>query len=148
LPIRTATLADAPALIALEQSAPTAAHWSPEHYHAALSPTQSERLALITEEGTQTLGFLIAREIGNEWEIENVVVSAPIRRKGLASQLLEEFLHRARLRSAKTVFLEVRESNLPARRLYEKHGFAECGCRERYYRGPQEDAIVYRTTLS
>jgi len=45
------------------------------------------------------------------------------------------------------VFLEVRASNLAARKLYERVGFIEAGSRPRYYRDPAEDAVVYRKTL-
>jgi ribosomal-protein-alanine N-acetyltransferase len=57
--------------------------------------------------------------------------------------LLEKFLDFARGRSAEKVFLEVRESNLAARRLYEKLAFMETGRRKLYYQEPEEDAIVY-----
>jgi len=42
------------------------------------------------------------------------------------------------------VYLEVRESNAPARALYAAHGFKEVGRRKQYYRRPVEDAIVLR----
>jgi ribosomal-protein-alanine N-acetyltransferase len=58
--------------------------------------------------------------------------------------LLGEFLRLARERGADTVFLEVRESNLAARRLYEKATFVEKGRRQLYYQEPEEDAIVYQ----
>jgi ribosomal-protein-alanine N-acetyltransferase len=46
------------------------------------------------------------------------------------------------------VFLEVRESNLPAQRLYEAIGFREVGRRRRYYQRPVEDAVVLRAAIS
>lgn len=145
LPIRPATPADLAAILALEQSASTAAHWSVEQYRAALSAADS-RVALILEEDSQVLGFLIARAIGNEWELENIVVAATVQRRGLATQLIDELLNLASARHAATIFLEVRDSNLPARRLYEKRGFLECARRSHYYSDPQEDAVVYRLT--
>jgi ribosomal-protein-alanine N-acetyltransferase len=62
--------------------------------------------------------------------------------------LLQEFLALARSRGTEKVFLEVRESNLAARRLYEKSAFSESGRRRFYYREPQEDAIVYQLVLA
>jgi len=47
-------------------------------------------------------------------------------------------------RGARQIYLEVRESNAPARRLYAAHGFREVGRRKEYYRRPVEDAIVLR----
>ena len=52
-------------------------------------------------------------------------------------------LDQAKSACASKIFLEVRESNQPARRLYEKHGFREIGRRRRYYQNPLEDAILY-----
>jgi len=47
-------------------------------------------------------------------------------------------------RGVQQVFLEVRESNAPARALYTAQGFKEVGRRKQYYRRPVEDAIVLR----
>jgi len=146
LPTRLATPADLAAILALAQSAPTAAHWSTDQHRAALS--DPSRLTLIIEENSQAVGFLIARAIDAEWELENIVVAPHAQRRGLGTQLLNEFLNFARARDAQSIFLEVRESNLPARCLYETHGFARSGRRKNYYYSPAEDAIVYRLILS
>jgi [ribosomal protein S18]-alanine N-acetyltransferase len=52
-------------------------------------------------------------------------------------------IQRAENEAASAILLEVRESNLPARRLYEKHGFRGVGRRQVYYMDPTEDAILY-----
>ncbi|HYS83865.1 MAG TPA: GNAT family N-acetyltransferase, partial [Bradyrhizobium sp.] len=54
-------------------------------------------------------------------------------------------------RGVRKVFLEVEENNQPARRLYERGGFAVAGRRERYYReanGKQLNALLMRRDLS
>lgn len=94
------------------------------------------------------VGFLAGHAIDQEWEIENVVVSSPARRRGLATQLVQEFLRLARSAGGKNVFLEVRESNLAARKLYEKLQFVETGRRRVYYREPEEDAVLYLRALT
>jgi ribosomal-protein-alanine N-acetyltransferase len=48
-------------------------------------------------------------------------------------------------RGAREATLEVRLSNLPARRLYEKYGFRPVGLRPRYYSDDQEDALIMTT---
>jgi len=148
LTIRTATAADIPILMALEASAVTAAHWSEEQYQAIFSQMGPHRLVLVAEEALQVQGSIIAREVHREWEIENIVVADSVRRRGLGTRLLDEFLNIARVQGAKGISLEVRESNLPARRLYQKQGFFESGRRQSYYRHPEEDAIAYRMQLS
>jgi [ribosomal protein S18]-alanine N-acetyltransferase len=140
--IRLATPADVPTMMTLERRAATAAHWSAEQYEAVFSG--ESRVALVLEEEAGVLGFVAGRAVGEEWEIENIAVAGPARRRGLGSRLLGEFLDLARDRGAEAVFLEVRESNLAARRLYDKWAFLETGRRKDYYREPEEDAIVYR----
>jgi [ribosomal protein S18]-alanine N-acetyltransferase len=56
-------------------------------------------------------------------------------------------LSAAKERNGEAVLLEVRESNLAARRLYEKTGFVQAGVRKSYYVNPLEDAILYRYDL-
>ena len=98
----------------------------------------------VTSKDDPISGFAVARALEHEWEIENIVVAAAERRRGLASQLLDELLTAARKSGATSVFLEVRESNDQARALYEKLLFVESGRRVRYYREPIEDAVIYR----
>jgi ribosomal-protein-alanine acetyltransferase len=145
--IRRATPADIPAMMALEKQAATAAHWSREQYETAFSNQPPSRVVLILEKEAGALGFIAGRAMGEEWEAENIAVAGPARRRGLGTRLLGEFLDLARGRGAEAVFLEVRESNFAARRLYEKWAFVETGRRKGYYREPEEDAIVYSLGL-
>jgi [ribosomal protein S18]-alanine N-acetyltransferase len=146
--IRRAIPTDIPALIGLEKQAASAAHWSPEQYEAVFSSEGPSRVAFVIEdsrvEDARAQGFIVGRAVSEDWEIENIAVAGAARRRGLGTHLLEEFIGLARGRRAQSVFLEVRESNLAARRLYEKHAFVETGRRKGYYRQPEEDAIVYR----
>jgi ribosomal-protein-alanine acetyltransferase len=140
--IRPATAADIPAMMALEKHAATAAHWSRKQYEAAFESDVRE--VLVLEEGSAVQGFLIGRRVDDEWEIENVAIAGPARRRGLGTRLVGEFLNLARSGGAQSVYLEVRESNLAARLLYEKWAFVESGRRKSYYRDPEEDAVLYR----
>ncbi len=140
--IRPAGVADLPDMMALEKRATTAAHWSAERYEELFRA--SGRTSLIIEEASRAQGFVIARVVGADWEIENIAIAGPARRRGLGTRLLGELLDLARAKGAEAVFLEVRESNSAARSLYEKWAFIESGCRKRYYKDPEEDAILYR----
>ena len=93
-------------------------------------------------------GFLVAIQIDAEWELENIVVDPGKRRRGFAKQLLEVLVATARSTNSESVFLEVRESNLAARSLYERAGFELTGHRKSYYANPQEDAVLYRLRLT
>jgi ribosomal-protein-alanine N-acetyltransferase len=143
--IRRATQADLAAICQLEHAATTAAHWSERQYREALGAGAPLRLFLVAEETAgDVLGFLIARCVGEEWELENIVVAQGRQRRGVASFLLKHFLDHAGQSGAHWVHLEVRQSNHPARALYEKWGFVETGRRRSYYSDPEEDAILYR----
>ncbi|HWY59056.1 MAG TPA: ribosomal protein S18-alanine N-acetyltransferase [Terriglobales bacterium] len=142
--IRHATAADIPGLMALEKHAVTAAHWSVKQYETVFSVEPPPRVMLVLEEEAGLQGFIAGRMMDKEWEIENIAVAVSARRRGFGTHLLREFLELARDRGADAIFLEVRESNLAARRLYEKWAFKQSGRRELYYREPEEDAIVYQ----
>jgi ribosomal-protein-alanine acetyltransferase len=142
--IRRATTFDIPDLMALEKQSTTAAHWSTQQYEASFSDESPTRLVLILEHEAGVHGFIIGRALDKEWEIENIAVAASARRRGFGTRLIAEFLSLARSAGAEKVFLEVRESNHQARRLYEKSAFLQSGHRRRYYRDPEEDAIVYQ----
>ncbi len=146
--IRPATPADIPAMMALEKHAAMAAHWSAQEYQTMFAGSGPRCVALIIEEDARIQGFLVARALDPEWEIENIAVAGPARRRGLGTRLVGEFLNLARRQGALAVFLEVRESNRAARALYEKWAFVENDRRKRYYSNPEEDAIVYRLAFA
>jgi ribosomal-protein-alanine N-acetyltransferase len=100
-------------------------------------------VVLVAEEAGTVCGFVCAQAVAGEWEIENVVVAAEFLRRGIADQLVRALIQRAQSEAASALLLEVRESNLPARSLYEKHAFRQVGRRRVYYRDPVEDAILY-----
>jgi ribosomal-protein-alanine N-acetyltransferase len=105
-------------------------------------------LVVVADDNGSVSAFIVARVVGEEWEIENVVVATPLRRCGIASTLMCNLVERARAQGAQQIMLEVRESNISARTLYAKCGFVECGRRERYYQDPKEDAVCYRLKVS
>jgi [ribosomal protein S18]-alanine N-acetyltransferase len=137
--IRPATIQDVPTIVALERSVAKAAHWSAEQYETRLK----EDCLMLAESNSQLVGFICARVSPGEWEIENVVVANEFRRQGIASALVNALFESAKKADHPTVHLEVRESNLPARQLYTKHGFREVGERPNYYCNPPEDAVLY-----
>jgi ribosomal-protein-alanine N-acetyltransferase len=142
--IRTATPDDICFLLQLERDS-TAAHWTLEQYSNLFRDgAASRRLVLLAEREDVPLGFLVAQHIPSDWELENIVVSSTERRKGIGGRLIEALMDVASESASESIFLEVRESNLPARRFYERTGFQQAGVRKGYYRDPPEDAILYR----
>jgi [ribosomal protein S18]-alanine N-acetyltransferase len=137
--VRPATPADLPALLALEGQSAGAAHWSEAEYRRLFA--EAARVVLVIGEDA-VQGFIVGRDLGPEWEIENIVVASSVQRRGLGTRLVKKLLDLTRSRGAQAVFLEVRESNRAARALYSKSGFVETGRRRGYYKNPEEDALV------
>ena len=113
--------------------------WSEKSIEEELSNPLARYFVL--REGEAVTGYVGTRVIDDVCEITNVAVRPDRRRQGFADMLLKALL--GGLCGVKYVNLEVRESNAPARALYEKHGFKVCGRRRNYYEKPREDAILY-----
>lgn len=143
--VRNATVEDIPRMMEIAAHAVTAAQWTKAQYRQMFSPGH---LTLVVQEVGRVVGFISSRGAAGEWEIENFAVRGSARRRGLGSRLLNELLHNIRCNGGGEVFLEVRESNHPARALYKKWAFIEAGRRKGYYRNPQEDAIVLKFSFA
>lgn len=95
--------------------------------------------------GERVLGYLGLWYMVDEAHIVAIATHPAYRRQGIGERLLARALELAREREVKTVTLEVRVSNEPAQRLYEKYGFRRVGLRPRYYTDNGEDALIMTT---
>ncbi len=93
-------------------------------------------------------GFLILSTVLDEAEILEVAVPENLRRCGIGSELMSEIFGWCSKNGISKIFLEVRESNFPARAYYKKYGFVENGLRKNYYRDPVENAVLMSKELS
>ena len=82
-------------------------------------------------------------KIKNEAHLVTLAVHPSFRRKGLGRRLLEHLIEKMQKQGLDTITLEVRSSNLTARKFYEKFGFKKIALRSKYYADTDEDAIVY-----
>lgn len=96
----------------------------------------------VAELNDEIVGYCVLLMTSDQWEVGNICVSTGVRGRGVGAQLLDEAIAAADSQGAEAVFLEVRESNFPAQRLYEARGFFEVGRRRDYYEHPVEDALV------
>lgn len=134
---------DLPEVLAIE-SRSFSEPWTEEMFlHELSSDGLANVLVARADEGSgpRIVGFLCAWIVSGELHINNLAVHPGYRRRGVASQLLEEMLGRARASGAKAGYLEVRASNQAAKALYQRHGFLPIGRRRNYYDHPREDAI-------
>ena len=100
-------------------------------------------ILLFGEEAQQTVGYANVRVLGDEAELMRICVAPEFRGRGWSGPLLEEGMREMMRRGAAAATLEVRAGNVPAIRLYERHGFQTAGVRKKYYRDPVEDAAIY-----
>jgi ribosomal-protein-alanine N-acetyltransferase len=139
-PMRTA---DLPEVQAIERASFTTP-WPPNAYRSEL---EENRLAsyLVARVGEQVVGYAGMWLMVDEAHITTFAVHPGWRRRRIGERLLLAMLDLAVARRAREATLEVRVSNLAARRLYEKYGFRPVGIRPRYYSDDGEDAIVMTT---
>lgn len=86
--------------------------------------------------------YVLGRLIPPEGEVYRVAVREELRRRGIAYRLFDYAMKISRGSGLECAFLEVRSQNTPAIKLYTAYGFAEVGRRKKYYRDPEDDAIV------
>ena len=102
---------------------------------------------LLWEEEGSLLGYAWYEFVLDEGSVGDVAVAPEARRRGIGRALTEAMLADAGERGLATLTLEVRQSNAPARALYESCGFREVGRRKNYYEKPREDALLLAASL-
>jgi [ribosomal protein S18]-alanine N-acetyltransferase len=120
------------------------APWPANAYRSEL---ESNRLAsyLVARVDDEIVGYGGMWLMVDEAHITTFAIHPVWRRRRIGERLLLAFLDLAIDRGAHEATLEVRLSNLPARRLYEKYGFRPVGLRPRYYSDDHEDALIMTT---
>ena len=142
--IRDATYNDLPRVLDIERLS-FSQPWSLNSFRRELSLSFSRLMVAVgaeRDEGAGIItGYLCRWLVAGECHVLNVAVHPDFRRSGVGAALMAEALAEAQARKAQLMMLEVRRSNLEARRLYRKFGFEERRLRRNYY-GPGEDALV------
>jgi ribosomal-protein-alanine N-acetyltransferase len=139
--------ADLPAVLAIERNAfPTP--WTAAFFEKELSTPFARLVVGVTQRafGESVVGYTCRWRVTDEVHLLNVAVHPAWRGRGVGRRLVDAVLQEGRTTKARTVFLEVRAGNAPARRLYARLGFTELGIRRGYY-GVGQDAIVMERSL-
>jgi ribosomal-protein-alanine N-acetyltransferase len=121
--------------------ADSSSYWPDEKFQEIFN---TPRTLLVADHNGALLGFILAHNILGEWEIESIAVAPGHRHRGIGRMLVQALIDAAITNKAQFIFLEVRESNLAARGLYESCGFRQYSRRKAYYSNPDEDALLYR----
>lgn len=135
--------------------------WSPRHFRDSLQAGYPAVLLLgealsgeapqrLRADGRVLLGYLVAMPGVDEVHLLNITVAPAVQGQGWGRFLLDALVLWSRGQRAQWLWLEVRQSNAPARRLYERYGFAQVGLRKGYYPAgsfAREDAVVMSLNL-
>jgi ribosomal-protein-alanine N-acetyltransferase len=114
--------------------------WSRSMFDAELRKPSSLALGAFTEEGL--VGYAFVSRYVDAWHVMNVAVVPALRRRGIASALLERLFAVTSTDPRRGYTLEVRVSNTGAIKLYEQLGFEQRGLRRGYYTDNREDALI------
>ena len=101
-------------------------------------------LWLVAMDGESLAGYVGSQTVMDETDMMNLAVTPQFRRQGVGEALVNALVASLKELGSRCLTLEVRDSNVPARALYAKLGFAEVGRRRGYYRDPREDALILR----
>ena len=143
LTIRPMGIADLEAVQRIERASFTTP-WPPQAYRQEL---ETNRLAhyLVGQLGDEVVAYGGIWLMVDEAHITTFAVHPRYRRRRIGERLLLAMIDLSADRHAREATLEVRLSNIAARRLYEKYGFRPVGIRPRYYSDDQEDALIMTT---
>jgi ribosomal-protein-alanine N-acetyltransferase len=133
------THADAVAFI---EAASYAFPWSRGNFIDSLAAGYLAEVML--DDTGRVIGYYVAMSVVDELHLLNITIAPAHQGRGHARHLLDRLMRHARALGALSVWLEVRESNVRARAIYERYGFGVLGRRPGYYPAPngREDALL------
>ena len=141
--IEPAQASDLPQILELEEQCFSHPHTGEQLLHELEDDAYD---LLVAKDGETVLGYAGLSHVLDEGFISNVAVAEPARRKGIADVLLKALDALSEKYMLAFISLEVRESNEPAIRLYEKNGYRKMGQIPNYYSLPKENALVMTKT--
>ncbi|MDK2798810.1 MAG: [ribosomal protein S18]-alanine N-acetyltransferase [Clostridiales bacterium] len=139
------TLEDIDEVIKIEHASFTVP-WSKESFESEIK-NNKHAIYIVVKQENKVIGYGGMWKIFEEGHITNVAIHPDFRRKRIGSALMEAMIKTAVDNEITLLTLEVRESNIPAQRLYSKFGFEVVGKRKNYYADNNEDALIMNVEL-
>ena len=96
---------------------------------------------IVAEHDSRIVGYIGCIVSLDGADITNIAVEPDYRRLGIANEMMKQVFLLLVRRGVCTLYLEVRQSNVGAQRLYEQNGFEKIGLRKNFYQKPSEDAL-------
>ncbi len=120
--------------------------WSPGNFFDSI---KAEYLCQVLEQADTIFGYGIMMMSPEEAHVLTLGIAADWQKKGWGRKLLQHFIRLAKAEHAKSMFLDVRESNHGAAQLYKQMGFRHIATRKGYYPAMcgREDALVMQLML-
>ncbi|HET8568270.1 MAG TPA: ribosomal protein S18-alanine N-acetyltransferase [Candidatus Limnocylindria bacterium] len=137
------TLDDIPGVQVVERAS-FSVPWPANAFRHELTQNKNARY-VVAREGDRIVAYAGIWLMVDEAHITTFAVHPDARRQRIGERLLQRLFEMAYAIGAEWLTLEVRASNLPAQRLYEKYGFRRAGVRRRYYSDNNEDALIMWT---
>jgi ribosomal-protein-alanine N-acetyltransferase len=138
---RTLADTDLDEIVAIEEAS-FSNPWTREMYRRELQNPDVSFLYVVRTPEAGIVAFCSFWLVLDEAHVNNLAVRGDFRGRGLGTALLAHVLQAGASKGAERATLEVRRSNGPARRLYERLGFEVAATRPNYYASPQEDALI------
>ncbi|HDI78686.1 MAG TPA: ribosomal-protein-alanine N-acetyltransferase [Desulfobacteraceae bacterium] len=120
--------------------------WTSISFLEEVKKPLSHLWVVIKEE--QVVGYICFIKVANEIQVMNIAVTPKLRRRGIGTEIMKRLMDYSQEHEIRSIWLEVRPSNVAARTLYKGLGFKSCGIRPRYYQDSGEDAIIMKLSLS
>jgi ribosomal-protein-alanine N-acetyltransferase len=141
---RPMTIADLDEVMAIERTS-YQFPWSAVFFRQELQVACAR--SILAETDRTIVGYVLYWLLPGAIDIHNLAVHVDYRRRGIARILLRSVVKEARRQSVSRVMLEVRQSNVPAQKLYQAMGFKITGMRKGYYSDNGEDALAMTLEL-
>ena len=131
-------------VLKIEEQAYGEHHWSKDSFYGELSNDLAHYYCAFDLDGN-LMGYAGSWQVLDEAHITTIAVKPELRRKKIGEALLNKIISDCHKNEIKYITLEVRASNTPAIKLYEKYGFKSLGNRKGYYQNNNEDALIMWT---
>ena len=97
---------------------------------------------LVALDGDVVVGYVGSQTVLGETDMMHIAVHPGYRKQGIATDLIQTLIDTLSKQGSHSLMLEVRQTNEPAKNLYQALGFETVGMRKNYYRNPREDALI------
>ncbi len=142
--INRMTRDDVESVVEIEEEAYGRHHWTKSSFYDEMSNNLAKYYTAKTPDG-KLVGYAGTWHILEEGHITTIAVKNDYLRNHIGEALIYQIIEDCYKDGVKYLTLEVRVSNIPAIKLYEKYGFQSLGTRKGYYQDNNEDALIMWT---